>query len=129
MTRHLQVFKGLDRRMGSGHPFYVAQAFLEGDGLAFSRHAGVISAFGQHCARTGWVPAELHRYLLEAMAVRHQGDYALRPGISAGDVAEQITRAEQFFAAAERLIGAMLPPDGDKERPQRRHRRENRGAL
>ena len=93
--------------------FYVAQAFLEGDGLAFSRHAGVISAFGQHFARTGRVPVELHRYLLEAMAMRHQGDYALRPGISASDAAEQITRAERFFAAAERLIGPVLPSDGD----------------
>src|SRR5262249_27527552 len=72
-----------------------------------------ISAFGQQFARTGRVPIELHRYLLEAMAVRHQGDYALRPGISASDAAEQITRAEQFLAAAERLIGPVLPPDGD----------------
>jgi uncharacterized protein (UPF0332 family) len=94
--------------------FYVAQAFLEGDGLTFSRHAGVISAFGQHFARTGRVPVELHRYLLEAMAVRHQGDYALHPAISANDAAEQITRAEQLFAAAERLICPILPPDGDR---------------
>jgi uncharacterized protein (UPF0332 family) len=79
--------------------FYVAQAFLEGDGLTFSRHAGVISAFGQHFARTGRVPVELHRYLLEAMAVRHQGDYALHPAISANDAAEQITRAEQLLEA------------------------------
>jgi hypothetical protein len=60
------------------------------------------------------VPVELHRYLLEAMAVRHQGDYALRPAISASDAAEQITRAAQFLAAAERLIGPLLPPEGDR---------------
>jgi hypothetical protein len=47
------------------------------------------------------------------MAVRHQGDYALRPRISASDAVEQITHAEQFLAAAERLIGLVLPPDGD----------------
>lgn len=32
--------------------FYVASAFLLGRGLAFSSHSGVISAFGQHFART-----------------------------------------------------------------------------
>ena len=85
------------RNRASSLPNYVVQAFLEGNGLAFSRHAGVISAFGQHFARTGRVPAELHRYLLEAMAVRHQGYYALRPRISASDAVEQITRAEQFL--------------------------------
>jgi uncharacterized protein (UPF0332 family) len=28
--------------------FYVAQAFLEGDEMAFSKHSGVIAAFGQY---------------------------------------------------------------------------------
>lgn len=30
--------------------FYVAQAFLEGESLAFSKHSAVIAAFGQHFA-------------------------------------------------------------------------------
>lgn len=30
--------------------FYVAEAFLEGDGLSFSKHSAVIAAFGQHFA-------------------------------------------------------------------------------
>ena len=93
--------------------FYVAQAFLEGDALAFSSHAAVISAFGQHFARTERVPVELHRYLLEAMAVRHEGDYALRPSIRVSDAAEHITRAEQFCAVAARLIGPLPLTDSD----------------
>jgi HEPN domain len=36
--------------------FYIAQALLEGEGLAFSRHSAVIAAFGQHFAHTGKVP-------------------------------------------------------------------------
>jgi uncharacterized protein (UPF0332 family) len=43
--------------------FYVAQAFLLGDGLAFSKHSAVISAFGQHFTKTGRAPADFHRYL------------------------------------------------------------------
>jgi uncharacterized protein (UPF0332 family) len=43
--------------------FYVAEAFLEGEGLSFSKHSGVIAAFGQHFAHTGKVPIEFHRHL------------------------------------------------------------------
>ena len=46
--------------------FYVAQAVLEGEGLAFSKHSAVIAAFGQHFARTGKVPIEFQRFLLAA---------------------------------------------------------------
>lgn len=35
--------------------FYVAEAFLEGEGLVFSSHSAVIAAFGQQFARTGRV--------------------------------------------------------------------------
>lgn len=33
--------------------FYVAQAFLLGEGLSFSKHSAVIAAFGQQFAKTG----------------------------------------------------------------------------
>ena len=46
--------------------FYAAEALLEGDGLSFSSHSGVISAFGREFARTKRVPAQFHRYLIEA---------------------------------------------------------------
>ena len=57
--------------------FYVAEAFLEGEGLAFSKHSAVIAAFGQHFIRIGRAPVEFHRFLLEAQQVRHAGDYGL----------------------------------------------------
>lgn len=55
--------------------FYIAQAFLEGEGLAFSKHSAVISAFGREFAKTQRVPVEFHRYLIEAQALRTTGDY------------------------------------------------------
>jgi hypothetical protein len=55
--------------------FYVAEAFLLGVGLSFSRHAGVIAAFGERFAKTGIVPVELHRYLIEGQDKRNVGDY------------------------------------------------------
>ena len=36
--------------------FYMAEAFLEGEELAFSKHSAVIAAFGQRFAQTGKVP-------------------------------------------------------------------------
>ena len=55
--------------------FYVTQAFLEGEGMAFSRHSAVIAAFGQYFAHSGKVPVEFHRFLLAAQELRHTGDY------------------------------------------------------
>ena len=36
--------------------FYLAEALLLGEGLAFSKHAAVIAAFGQHFAKSGRLP-------------------------------------------------------------------------
>lgn len=89
--------------------FYVVQAFLEGEGMAFSKHSAVISAFGQHFARAGRVPREFHRYIIKAEELRRQGDYWLDlPGKEEAE--EQISHAQEFLELAERLIGP-LPPE------------------
>ncbi len=92
--------------------FHVAQAFLEGEGLSFSKHSAVIAAFGQHFANPGRVPVEFHRYLLGAMAARHEADYGPRLSISRKQAADQIARAEQFLELATRLIGP-IPSQGE----------------
>lgn len=93
--------------------FYVAQAFLEGEGLSFSKHSAVIAAFGGHFARAGRVPAELHNYLRQAFDVRHSGDYG-PVAVPPGAAAEQIARAQQFLELAERLIGPIPPPGEER---------------
>jgi uncharacterized protein (UPF0332 family) len=101
--------------LGGGYPgyaasrayyamFYVAEAFLEGEGMSFSKHSAVIAAFGQHFVRTGRVPVEFHRFLLEAQELRHAGDYGSRQAVTYEQAREQIARAEQFLALAERLL-------------------------
>jgi len=84
--------------------FHVAQAFLLGKGLVFSKHAGVVSAFGEHFAKTGIVPAEFHRYLIEAMAVRHLGDYSSPKSVTLDGAAQQIERAAKFLELAQKAI-------------------------
>ena len=89
--------------------FYVAEAFLLGEGLAFSKHSAVIAAFGQHFAKTGRVPEEFHRYLIEGEGSRNISDYDIQPGTTPDKAAEQIARAEKFLELAERLIGPIAP--------------------
>lgn len=88
--------------------FYIAQAFLEGDGLAFGKHSAVIAAFGQHFARAGRVPVQFHRYLIEAQAVRQSGDYGQPNVVTLQQAETQIVRAESFLKLAQQMIGS--PP-------------------
>ena len=65
--------------------FYVAEALLDKEGLSFSSHAAVISAFGKSLARLGKVPVEFHRYLIDAQAQRTRADYDPNPQLSQQD--------------------------------------------
>jgi uncharacterized protein (UPF0332 family) len=85
--------------------FYVAEPFLLNEDLTFSSHAAVISAFGRDFARTGRVPAEFHRYLIDAQDLRNQGDYDIDSAITEAEANQLIAQAEQFLELAERLLG------------------------
>ncbi len=87
--------------------FYVAEAFLLNEGLTFSSHAAVISAFGRDFARTGLVPVEFHRYLIDAQDLRNQGDYDIDSAITEDEANELIGKAKQFLELAERLLGDL----------------------
>lgn len=87
--------------------FYLAEAFLEGEKLSFSKHSAVIAAFGREFALSGRAPVEFHRYLLEAQQLRHSGDYGMRHLVSREQAGEQIERARRFLALAERHIGPV----------------------
>ena len=84
--------------------FYLAEALLLGENRAFSKHGAVIAAFGQAFAKTGRMPVEFHRYLIEGADSRNVGDYDTGPGLSGDDAVQQIRRAEEFLIAAERLL-------------------------
>ena len=87
--------------------FYIAEAFLEGEGMSFSKHSAVISAFGREFARTNRVPVEFHRFLIEAQELRNAGDYGDFNAVSLEDAEKLITWAEQFLALAEGAIGTL----------------------
>lgn len=85
--------------------FYIATAFLLGEGLTFSKHSAVIAKFGQYFVKTGAVPAKFHRYLITAENSRIVGDYDTGPGLTQTDAATQIARAEEFLDFAAQNIG------------------------
>lgn len=89
--------------------FYIAEAFLLGNGLSFSKHTAVHSAFGEHFAKQDTVPREFHRYLIQALEIRQAGDYGSIMEVTEKVSAEQLSRAELFIELAQKLIGAIPP--------------------
>ena len=77
--------------------FYVAEALLDQEGLSFSSHAAVIGAFGKHLARTGKVPVELHRQLIDAQSQRTSADYDSFLELSQIDAETVIQQAQGFI--------------------------------
>ncbi len=87
--------------------FYVAEAILLSKGLTFSKHAGVVSAFGQHFVKTGEIKTEYHRFLIHGMEIRHVGDYGRSSDVSSEQCEQQLKNAEAFIKLGEELIGPL----------------------
>jgi uncharacterized protein (UPF0332 family) len=88
--------------------FYCAEALLAHQGLAFSSHRAVLSAFAQHLVKPGHLPPEMHSWLREAYDKRQIGDYVARSNLEAGELetlqsnaAKFIARTRDFLADAE----------------------------
>ena len=82
--------------------FYLAEAFLDGEGLAFTSHA----AFGRIFAKSGRIPAEFHRYLMEASEERLGGDYEEVYILSEEEASKHLDRAQGFLRLAEERMSA-----------------------
>lgn len=82
--------------------------------MSFSKHSAVIAAFGQHFAHAEKVPAEFHRFFLDAKDLRYSGDYGPRHTVTFDQAREQISHAEQFLKLAEQLIG-LIPDSGEEQ--------------
>ena len=89
--------------------FYIAEAFLLGEGLSFSKHSAVIAAFGQHFIRTGRVSQEFHRYLIEGEDSRNVGDYDSVSGFDKEEALEQVHHAARFLELADELLSQTRP--------------------
>lgn len=81
--------------------FYIASAFLEGDGLSFGKHSAVIGAFGKHFTKTERVPRQFHRYLIAAEKKRKDADYGIELEITSEDTELTIFQAQEMLTFAE----------------------------
>ncbi|WP_072621032.1 HEPN domain-containing protein [Spirulina major] len=82
--------------------FYIAEAFLWEQDLAFSSHGAVIAAFGRDLAKKGIVPLEFHRFLINAQSKRAIADYGVddEVKIRATDAEILLNHCEQFILFA-----------------------------
>ncbi|MCL4516600.1 MAG: HEPN domain-containing protein [Firmicutes bacterium] len=76
--------------------FYMASAVLRTKELEFSKHSAVIAAFGQHFVKTGLVPKNYQKLLLDAFDVRQRADDQILLGVSK-EMAQSAYNASKSF--------------------------------
>jgi len=84
--------------------FYVAEALLLSKGGTFSKHSAVVSAFGKEFAKTGTIPGEYHRHLLDAQDARTRGDYQTISYLTEEETLQHIAHAEQLLEMGGKLL-------------------------
>jgi len=76
--------------------FYCAEAALLKQGLTFSSHKGVISAFGEHFIKTGIFPKQMGKQLNAAFEKRQIGEYEYTCVISNEDAEDLLAEGKEF---------------------------------
>lgn len=84
--------------------FHSAEALLTSAGLAFSSHGAVISAFGREFAKPGKVPMHLHRWLIDAQAIRETGDYHDSTQVTTEEANDMVVRAREFLDTVRTML-------------------------
>jgi len=86
--------------------FYCAEALLLSRGLTFSKHSGIISAFGKEFIKTKELPKELHAHILDAFKDRQKADYEAGIEFSEKEVKDIIANAKSFLDQAKEFLGS-----------------------
>jgi uncharacterized protein (UPF0332 family) len=81
--------------------FYAANAVLSTQGLARSKHSGIISAFRERFVKTGLVEAEYRRIYGRVMDDRHLGDYEVKRTITADRARRDLDDTQRFVNRVE----------------------------
>lgn len=79
--------------------FYIAEALLLCNELSFSKHSGVIAAFGEQYVKKGVFDKKYHRYLIDAYEYREIGDYEPIEKIPRKIAEQVILNAKEFLMA------------------------------
>lgn len=80
--------------------FYSLEALLLNQNRSFSKHSGIISAFGKDFVKTGLFDKKFHQYVLEAFDLRNAGDYGAMHAVPE-------KKANGLLAKTKELIDAV----------------------
>lgn len=86
--------------------FYIATALLTERGLRARKHGGVHALFGQQFAQTGLLVPKFHRWLLDALDKRLQGDYGVEVVLAPADVSIMIEQARELLKTATEYLAS-----------------------
>ena len=87
--------------------FYMATALLLTKELSFSKHSGVISAFGQYFIKPGIFDKKYQKMFTEAFKARNIGDYDFSEEISEYEVKNVLETAKIFLGETEKYLKKM----------------------
>jgi len=86
--------------------FYAAEGLLLSQGKTFSSHGAVIAAFGEQFAHPGTIPVRLHRYMIDAFALRGLADYRFGRSVAREDADLVLAHAREFIDEIVRALGS-----------------------
>lgn len=84
--------------------FYAANGLLATQGLARSKHSGVIAAFRQHFVKTGHIEVGYSRIYERVMDDRHVTDYDVEAFIEPERARTDVEDARGFVQRVERFL-------------------------
>ncbi len=84
--------------------FYAANAMISTQGLARSKHSGVIGAFRQVFVKSGIIEAEYSHIYGRVMDDRHLGDYEIKVPVTPDEAARDLEDARRFVNRVETYL-------------------------
>jgi uncharacterized protein (UPF0332 family) len=87
--------------------FYIVRAIMLSDELEFSKHSGLISAFGKRVKVDPAISSSFHKEILFAFKRRGSADYDFDVKVEVDDVQRIVKSAKQFIELGERIVGAV----------------------
>ena len=84
--------------------FYAANALLVTQGVARSKHSGVIAAFRRYFVKPGLIEVEYSRIYGRLMDNRHMSDYEIQLPIDAQVAEDDLHDAQRFVKRIEQVL-------------------------
>lgn len=84
--------------------FYSLEALLLDKNLSFSKHSGIISAFGKDFVKSGLFEKKFHQYVIEAFDLRNIGDYGAMYAVRKEKAVELMKNAKELIGTIQKYI-------------------------